>query len=100
MWVPLRLVFECVAWTTSPCSCRVATLHHEVGNYTVKNRSIVKTFFRKKDKIVHGLRSVFSEKSTTIVPRGVSNVAVYFFAGSIDKVGGAEYCLLILFQCR
>jgi hypothetical protein len=33
-----------------------------------------------------------------MLPRDVSKVAAYFFDGSTEMVGGAEYCLLILFS--
>src|ERR1700733_11604158 len=56
--VPFGLVFELVAGTSAAGAGRIAALHHEIRNHSMKNGTVIELLFGQEYEIIHRFRGV------------------------------------------
>jgi hypothetical protein len=56
--IGVKFIIKAITWTACASACWIATLCHEVCNYAVKDRIVIKSLAGQKDKIVDGNRSL------------------------------------------
>src|SRR5579871_4767748 len=63
----MKLIGKAIARSASPGAFRIAALNHEIGNYTVKDRTVVKRFpglrpFGERHEVLHSFGNSIGEQ--------------------------------------